>query len=80
MPRVQYSRPQHGVSITKNMLAPKNYADINAWFKQACKTIPEIPSRWFRPEPIISNKTIIFELIEQGTRDKCAVIVDRTPA
>lgn len=79
MPRVQFSRPQLGISITKAMPAPKNYCDIDAWFRQACKIIPEIPKGWFRPEPIMAETTIIFELIERSTRDKCAVVIDRKP-
>lgn len=79
MPRVQYSRPQLKINVTKTMMAPKNYSDIEAWFKQAYKTIPDIPKSWYRPPPIISRHTIIFELIEQYTRDRCAVVIDRTP-
>lgn len=76
--RVQYSHPQRGINKTVPMLRPPvNVGDVEAWFKAARKTIPEIPKNWYRPPPVMDLKYIMFELIDHATHERCAVIIER---
>lgn len=43
MPQVQFSYPAKGIQITKGMPTPKKMAQLEAWYKEARKVIPDIP-------------------------------------
>ncbi len=75
--RVQFSYPQKGINVTKAMVPPIKVGDLDAWFKQARKTIPDIPKSWYRDDELVTTDTIIFKLICRQTRDKCAVVIQR---
>jgi len=77
MPIVQYAHPQKSTNIVRVMPAPVKVSDINAWFKSACKLIPEIPAKWTRVDELITEKSIIFQLIHPHTHEKCAVVIKR---
>lgn len=77
MPTVQYAHPQASTNIVRHMLTPKKVSDIDAWFKSACKLIPEIPHRWTRVDELVTQKTIVFQLINPQTHEKCAVVIAR---
>lgn len=77
MARVQYSHPQRGINETKDLVPPLKVGDPESWFKAARKKIPQIPHNWFRPQPIVTETTIIFELICRQTHERCAVVIAR---
>lgn len=75
--QVQYAHPSRQVNIVKMMAPPLKIANIDAWFKAACKAIPQIPETWYRVDELITDKTIVFELINRATHEKCAVVIAR---
>ena len=84
MPRVQYSNPPKNISVTLKMMAPKNYSDINAWLRAARKRFTkqggeEVIPNWPHYVRAITGSTIVFELINSATHERCAVVIDRTP-
>lgn len=77
MPMVQYSHPQRGINVTKPMQTPVNVTHVDHWFKQAVKTIPEIPKKWYRDARVVTESTIIFELMDTNTGERCAIVIAR---
>ena len=75
--QVQYAHPSREINIVKMFAPPTKIANLDAWFKAACKAIPEIPSKWYRHDQLITDKTIVFELINSTTHEKCAVVIAR---
>lgn len=75
--QVQYAHPQKQVNIVKMMAPPTKISNLDAWFKAACKAIPEIPHSWYRVDELVTDKTIVFELINRATHEKCAVVIAR---
>lgn len=75
--QVQYAHPAKNINIVKMFSPPTRIGNIDAWFKAACKTIPEIPETWYRVDELITDKTIVFELINRTTHEKCAVVIAR---
>ena len=75
--QVQYAHPQKQINIVKMFAPPVRISSVDAWFKAACKAIPEIPETWYRVDELITDKTIVFELINRTTHEKCAVVIAR---
>ncbi len=75
--QVQYANPAQGINIVKMFSPPVKIDNIDAWFRAACKAIPEIPQGWQRVDEFVTEKTIVFELIHKLTHEKCAVVIAR---
>lgn len=80
MPRVQFSFPPRDINITKDMPSPRRIGELDHWYKQARKVIPEIPNLqetdWFIFQQEITESSIVFE-IHDSVGQKCAVVIDR---
>lgn len=75
--QVQYSHPSRSINIVRMMAPPTKISSVDAWWRAACKAIPEIPQGWYRDDELISEKTIVFKLIHNSTHEKCAVVIAR---
>lgn len=83
MPRVQFSQPQAGINTTRAFATPKNIQSHQAWLRAAQKVIPAIPDCWSSRathtimREIIDAKSLMFELHEKRTDERCAVVIER---
>lgn len=77
MPRVQYANPMQDTNIVKAFPSPIKVGCLDAWFKAACKAVPEIPKTWYRSSLFVTEKSIGFELINPKTHERCAVVIAR---
>lgn len=83
MPRVQFSKPQEGVNVTRAFPTPKNIQSHAAWLRAAQKVIPAIPDCWSSRathtimREIVDARSLMFELHERGTGERCAVVIER---
>lgn len=81
MPLVHVNMPTRRFETSKKMPTPKKMANIENWFKDARKVIPEIPdpkvTDWFLKTSHAHPDYVKFEIVnsigEQGT-----VFIDRT--
>lgn len=80
MALAQYRFEPKNINITKRMPAPKKVERIEAWFKQARKMIPEIPSPensdWQITHQEASVQWIKYEM-HNSIGERCYVIIDR---
>lgn len=81
MPRAQLSWPQRGINRTVGLPSPTNITCMRSWVHHVGKHIPETPklkgTRWFIGYEIVTEKTILLELIESWTNDRCSLVIDR---
>lgn len=83
MPRAQFSKPQAGINVTRAFATPKNIQSHKAWLRAAQKVIPDIPDCWSGRathtimREIITGQTLVFELHERSTGDRCAIVIER---
>jgi hypothetical protein len=81
MALTQFRNDPKAINITKKMSAPKKVEQIEAWFKQARKTIPEIPdpeqTDWQITHKDATIKWIKFEM-HNTVGERCYVVIDRT--
>lgn len=75
--QVQYANPAQNINIVRMFAPPVKVSNVDAWFKAACKAIPEIPTTWYRDDEMVTEKTIVFKLINRITHEKCAVVIAR---
>jgi hypothetical protein len=83
MPRVQFSKPQDGINVTRAFPTPKNISSHAAWLRAAQKVIPDIPDCWSGRathvvmRSIVDSKSLMFELHHRKTQERCAVVIER---
>lgn len=81
--RVRFVHIMAEIDISKPMLAPRRVSEIDAWLKQAKKTIPEIPSTvapsaWRVSKYTATPERVVFHLSnENDGKDHCQVVIDR---
>lgn len=80
MALVQYRNEVQKTELSRRMFAPKKAADINAWFKEARKVIPQIPNPkdtdWVIFRSDASLNYISFEMYN-SVGERCYVVIAR---
>lgn len=86
--RVRFVHLKAEIDKSQAMPAPKRVEDINAWLKQARKTIPEIPdtkppAKWKVRHSHATPHLVVFELfngedLHSKAYDFCHVVINRT--
>lgn len=80
---VQFIRQVEGIRVSRGMRTPKRITDINAWFKQARKTIKELDALmnentgWCILTHDTDIRYVLFEL-RNNHDQKAQVVIDRT--
>lgn len=81
MALAQFRMQAKNINITKKMAAPKKVTQIEAWFKEARKMIPEIPNPkdtdWIITHQQADVKWVRYDLVN-SVGEKCQVVIDRT--
>jgi len=89
MPTVQFTYMARGLSINRQMPAPKRVTEIyKGWYKSARAVIPEIPlipeligsymsEFQLVADPDIGPKWIRFDMMSSITGETCQLVIDR---